>query len=468
MTEQPAPSVLHKRHVAMISIGGVIGASLFVGSSASIATAGPGVFLSYLLGGLIILCVTRMLGEMTVEAPRAGSFVAHIRRGLGTRAAFLGGWTYWVMWATILGIETIAGASFLAPFVPLPFLAIECAVLGAMTAINLFSVRGYGEFEYWFSMTKILTIVLFMTLGVAVLAGVGHRHVDMAANLMAGGGLFPHGGFAVMASIPAIMLSMSGTEITTIAATESSHPADSVRRAARSVVIKILVFYLGSIGLILCLMPWNRIVPGHSPFLAALEHVGLPYAPMLMTAVMLVATLSALNSGLYITSRILRELADAGDAPRCFGARGGNGTPRVAILAGSAVAAIVALAGMAAPGSVFAFLVSATGTFVLFDYVLVALAQIRLRREAVARGARPALPMWCFPFLSYATLAVLVMSLLTMLVASPGTRREIVLGALTLGLIVLAERATLGLRDSGHDGRGANAALQGDTLGAPP
>jgi GABA permease len=446
MTTQTAHSILHGRHVAMISIGGVIGASLFVGSSTAIAIAGPGVFLSYLLAGLIILCVTRMLGEMTVDDPQAGSFVAHIRRGLGARAAFVGGWIYWVMWATILGIEAIAAASFLAPFVPLPFLATECVIIALMTAINLFSVRGYGEFEYWFSMTKIMTIVIFIGIGAYALAGLTHYHAAVASNLLAQGGLFPHGGFALMACIPAIMLSMAGAEITTIAATESRHPADSVGRATRSVVLKILVFYLVSIGLILCLTPWGTVVPGRSPFLTTLERIDLPFASLLMTGVMLVATLSALNSGLYVTSRVLYELAEAGDAPRFFMVRSRNGTPRRAILAGCLIAVAVAVAGMMSPGVVFAFLVSATGTFVLFDYVLIVLAQIRLRRRAMAQGAWPALPMWCFPWLSYITLAMLTLALLTMLVASAHTRREIVLGALTLGLIVLAERATLALR----------------------
>ncbi|WP_323992991.1 amino acid permease [Nguyenibacter sp. L1] len=444
MKTTDAHSVLRGRHVAMISIGGVIGASLFVGSSSAIATAGPGVFLSYLLAGLIILCVTRMLGEMTVDDPQAGSFVAHVRRGLGARAAFVGGWIYWVMWATILGIEAIAAASFLAPFVPLPFLVTECLVIAAMTAINLFSVRGYGEFEFWFSMTKIMTIVIFIAIGLWALLGT-HAQV-VARNLAGQGGLFPHGGSALLACIPAIMLSMAGAEITTIAATETSHPAESVGRATRSVVLRILFFYLGSIGLILCLTPWEAVVPGRSPFLTTLQRIDMPFASLLMTGVMLVATLSALNSGLYVTSRILCELAEAGDAPRFFLARGRNNTPRRAILAGCVIAVAVAVAGMMSPGVVFAFLVSATGTFVLFDYVLIALAQIRLRRRARAAGLVPALPMWCFPWLSYVTLATLVGALLTMLVASGHTRREIVLGALTLGLIVLAERATLALR----------------------
>ncbi|GBQ27075.1 amino acid permease [Gluconacetobacter azotocaptans] len=437
---------LRKRHVAMISIGGVIGASLFVGSSSAIATAGPGVFLSYLLAGLIILCVTRMLGEMTVAAPDAGSFVAHIRRGIGPRTAFVGGWTYWVMWATILGIEAIAAASFLAPLLPLPFLAIECAIIAVMTAINLCSVRGYGEFEYWFSMTKIMTIVIFIAIGGCALLGFTGYRTDIPSNLLAHGGLFPHGGFALMASIPAIMLSMAGAEITTIAAMDSTHPAESVGQATRSVVLKILIFYLVSIGLILCLTPWATVIPGRSPFLTTLQRLDIPFASLLMTGVMLVATLSALNSGLYVTSRVLCELAESGDAPRLFLSRSANGTPRRAILAGSVIAILVALAGMLSPDLVFAFLVSATGTFVLFDYVLIAVAQIRLRRRTIAQGDHPTLPMWGFPWISYVTLALLVGALLTMLVATTHTRMEVILGAVTVGFIVLLEKGTLALR----------------------
>ncbi|WP_227672352.1 amino acid permease [Komagataeibacter sp. FXV3] len=441
----PENAVLKDRHVSMISIGGVIGASLFVGSATAISTAGAGVLFSYFLCGLLVMCVTRMLGEMTVASPDTGSFVGQIRRGLGLRVGFIAGWIYWIMWATLLGLEAIAAASFLSPYLPLPYLVIELLVIGIMTGVNLFSVRGYGEFEYWFSVLKITTIVVFILIGVSVLFGVKGA-ASPGGALFSAAGLIPHGLFTLLAVIPGIMLSMAGSEITTIAACDSHDPAGNVARSTRTVVLRIMIFYLVSIGLIIFLLPLSRVVPGYSPFLATLEYIGVPFASAMMTAVMLIATLSALNSGIYITSRILCELAENGDAPRTFLQRNAKGTPVRAILCGCVVAVIVALVGMMAPGRVFGFLVSASGTFILFDYVLIVVAHIRLRRACMARGEPPALPMWGFPFLSYGILGALLATLVTMFFATEHTRQEIVLSTISLGIIIVIENFSFGRR----------------------
>ncbi|WP_182355381.1 amino acid permease [Komagataeibacter europaeus] len=436
---------LKDRHVSMISIGGVIGASLFVGSSTAIATAGAGALFSYFLSGIMVMCITRMLGEMTVASPGTGSFVGQIRRGLGPRVAFVAGWLYWIMWATVLGFEAIAAAAFLAPYVPLPYLVIELLTVAIMTVVNLFSVRGYGEFEYWFSALKIITIIVFILLALSGLLGLW-SHVKVASGLFSVAGLVPHGTFALFAVIPGIMMSMAGAEITSIAACDTTDPAGNVARSTRTVALRIMIFYLASIGLILLLLPLSRVVPGSSPFLATLDYIGIPFARALMTAVMLIATLSALNSGIYITSRVLCDLAENHDAPRMFLQRDGQGTPARAILCGSAVAVIIAVIGMLAPGRVFSFLVSASGTFILFDYVLIVLAHIRLRRACLRNGETVSLPMWGFPFLSYGMLACLLGALVTMFFATDHTRQEIVLSTISLGLIIVVEYLSVGYR----------------------
>lgn len=427
---------LRGRHVAMISLGGVIGAGLFVGSSAAIAGSGPGVLLSYVLAGTVALLVMRMLGEMAIEQPHAGSFIGHIRRGLGGRAAFVAGWIYWLFWAVVIAAEAIGGSAILAPWVPLPRTVLDVALVLGMTATNLVSVKSYGEFEFWFSLSKILAIVVFCGLCLAALAGLFGPGQASVAHLWNDGGFLPRGIGAVLAIIPTIVFQYTGSEIATVAAAESDDPGRNVAHATNTVALRVLLFYLGSIALILCVVPWTTMVPGHSPFVAAMQHLGIPGAATAMSIVVLVAVLSCLNSALYVTSRVLFEMAAHGDAPRWLVQTGAGGVPRRAIAAGSAVGVVVAIASTISPDTVFAFLLNASGALILFAYLLIALAQIRLRMPMRRAGVRPRFAMWLFPGLSWATIAVIV-AVLAAMAFSPATRPEIVLGSLTV-LAVLA------------------------------
>ena len=427
---------LRGRHVAMISLGGVIGAGLFVGSSAAIAGSGPGVLLSYVLAGTVALLVMRMLGEMAIEQPQAGSFIGHIRRGLGGRAAFVAGWIYWLFWAVVIAAEAIGGSAILAPWVPLPRTVLDVALVLGMTATNLVSVKSYGEFEFWFSLSKILAIVVFCGLCLAALAGLFGPGQASVAHLWDRGGFLPRGIGVVLAIIPTIVFQYTGSEIATVAAAESDDPGRNVAHATRTVALRVLLFYLGSIVLILCVVPWTAVVPGHSPFVAAMQRLGIPGAATAMSIVVLVAVLSCLNSALYVTSRVLFEMAAHGDAPRWLVQTGAGGVPRRAIAAGSTVGVVVAIASTISPDKVFAFLLNASGALILFAYLLIALAQIRLRMPMRRAGVRPRFAMWLFPGLSWATIAVIV-AVLAAMAFSPATRPEIVLGSLTV-LAVLA------------------------------
>ncbi len=427
---------LRGRHVTMISLGGVIGAGLFVGSSAAIAGSGPGVLLSYVLAGTVALLVMRMLGEMAIEAPGAGSFIGHIRRGLGGRAAFVAGWIYWLFWAVVVAAEAIGGSAILAPWIPLPRTALDLMLVLGMTATNLVSVRSYGEFEFWFSLLKILAIVVFAALCIAALGGAFGPGRASVAHLWADGGVLPHGIGAVLAIIPTVVFQYTGSEIATVAAAESDDPGRNVAHATNTVALRVLLFYVGSILLILCVVPWSAMVPGHSPFVAAMQRLGIPGAATAMSLVVLVAVLSCLNSALYVTSRVLFEMAAHGDAPRWLVQTGRGGVPRRAIAAGSGVGVLVAIASTISPDRVFAFLLNASGALILFAYLLIALAQIRLRLPMRRAGLRPRFAMWLFPGLSWATIAV-ILAVLVAMAFSPATRPQIVLGGLTV-LAVLA------------------------------
>lgn len=455
---------LRTRHVTMISVGGIIGAGLFVGSSASIAAIGPASVISYALAGIVILLVMRMLSELAAAEPGAGSFTEYARLGLGDWAGFTGGWLYWYFWVVVVPIEAIAGAGILHDLLPgLPQAAIGFVLLAAMTAVNLLSARSFGEFEFWFSSIKVAAILVFIVICAGYAAGLGAAPSASVANLLGRGGFAPHGALSVISGVTTVIFSFVGAEIVTIAAAESAEPARNVARLTSSVATRILLFFVLSIFLIVCIVPWDAVRPGTSPFAVALERVGIPGAATIMKLVVLTAVLSCLNSGIYVTSRVLFGLAAKGDAPQWLVAVNRRRVPTRAILAGAAFGYLALAAAILSPTVVFSFLVNASGAIALVNYLLVALAELRLRRrwEAASPGRLP-IRMWFFPYASWATVAVIVAVLIAMaLTPSLATQffSSAFVVAVVLGLFVVFRRsaslgaAAAGGLASGHDGR---------------
>jgi len=419
----------------MISLGGIIGAGLFVGSSAAIAMAGPAVLISYALSGLLVFLIMRMLGEMAVARPGLGSFAEYAALSLGHWAGFVTGWLYWYFWVITVGVETIAGAKLLHAWIAAPIWLIGTVLIAVMTATNLFSVRTYAEFEFWFASLKVGAIVAFIVVGLAYIFGFAPG--TALTVLTSHGGLFPRGVGAAFAAIPVVIFSMMGSEVATIAAAETADPATNVARAGRTVSLRILVFYVLSIGVIVSVLPWNSVEVGSSPFARALATMHIPGAALAMNVVVITAVLSCLNSGLYITSRMLYELARRGDAPAIFAAVSARRVPSLGILFGTAGGLLAALASIISPDLVFMFLINTSGAIILFIYLVIALAQIRLRRLLQARGETIALKMWLFPALSMAVIAGIALVLASMAFA-PDQRVQLALSALSLVAILLA------------------------------
>ncbi|PZU06114.1 amino acid permease [Sphingomonas sp.] len=406
---------LKSRHVAMIAIGGIIGAGLFVGSSTSIATVGPAVIVSYCLAGLIILLIMRMLSEMATLSPSAGSFTELIRIGLGDGAGFVSGWLYWYFWVVVVAIEAIAGGVILAEFLPLPAWQIGLGLLFLMTIANLFSARSYGELEFWLSSAKVAAIIGFIAIAGLWAFGVTSPNGPTFGNLTAHGGFAPRGWGVVLGGVTSVIFALCGAEIATIAAAESNAPARTIARMTGSVALRILLFYVLSILLIASVMPWTAIVPGQSPFASALAFMGIPAAALIMKIVVLIAVVSCLNSGLYVTSRVLFVLARRGHAPQWLVQVNRRRVPVRATLIGSLFGYLALLASVLSPQVVFSFLVNASGATMLIIYLLVCLAQVRQRR-LVERSApeRLIVPMWLFPYATYATIAAIVIVLMSM------------------------------------------------------
>ncbi len=431
---------LAARHVAMISIGGIIGAGLFVGSSAAIHQVGPAITVSYGLAGLVILMVMRMLGEMAVAAPEVGSFTEYARLGLGRWAGFTSGWLYWYFWVVVVAIEAIAGAKLIQEWIPGPVWLIGIVLLAAMTATNLFSARAYGEFEFWFASLKVGAIVAFIIIAGSYVFGLTPGHQGGMSLLSSHGGFAPFGPVSVLAGVTSVIFALCGAEIATIAAAESAEPTKIIAKMTGTVVIRIVLFYVLSIGLILAIVPWDSIVPGQSPFALALEAIGFPAAATVMKIIVLTAVLSCLNSGLYVTSRVLFTLAAKGDAPKFMVTLSKRQVPARAILIGSVFGYLALIASVLSPEKVFAFLVNASGALMLIVYLMIAAAQIVVRRRLEREAPELlTLKMWFFPYASYGVIAV-IGAVLVAMAFTPDLATQLYASLICTGVVLGAYR----------------------------
>jgi GABA permease len=404
---------LKQRHLTMIAMGGVIGAGLFVGSGKVIAKAGPGAFLTYAITGVLIILVMRMLGEMATADPSTGSFADYARKALGGWAGFSVGWLYWYFWVIVIGFEAVAGAGVLQYWLPnVPLWLMSLILMTLMTATNLFSVSSFGEFEFWFAGIKVAAIIAFLVLGVLYVIGAWpHKSWDFS-NLTAQGGFFPLGGTAIVAGIVVVIFSMVGAEVATIAAAESPDPGKAIARATNSVIMRIAIFFVGSIFLLAVILPWNSADMAASPYVSAFKVMGIPYADHIMNAVVLTAVLSCLNSGLYTSSRMLFVLAARREAPVALMEVNKAGVPMAAILASTVVGFLCVIAAAVSPDTVFLFLLNSSGAIILFVYLLIAISQIILRRRTSPE--KLTVKMWAFPVLSIIVVVAIVAVLVQM------------------------------------------------------
>ncbi|MEU2430228.1 MULTISPECIES: amino acid permease [unclassified Streptomyces] len=442
---------LKNRHLSMIAIGGVIGAGLFVGSSGGIAAAGPAILISYLLVGAMVVFVMRMLGEMAAASPNSGSFSAYADRALGRWAGFSIGWLYWFFWVVVLAVEATAGAVILESWIPaVPQWAWALIVMVVLTATNLVSVSSYGEFEFWFAGIKVVAIGSFVVIGLLAVFGVlpGSDNPGAGfAHLTDAGGFLPNGAGAILTGVLMVVFSFMGSEIVTLAAGESEDPRRAVTKATNSVIWRIAVFYLGSIFVVLTLLPWNdKSIVEKGSYVAALDSIGIPYAGQIMNFIVLTAVLSCLNSGLYTASRMAFSLGERGDAPKAFAKVNAKGVPTAAIL-GSVVFGFAAVwANYAYKDTVFSFLLNSSGAVALFVWLVICLTQLRMRGILMREVPdKVTVKMWLFPYLTWATAAMIVFVLGYMLFDD--ANREVVLLSLLVAAVVLAIGVVLQLKD---------------------
>jgi GABA permease len=392
---------LKRRHMQMIAFGGVIGAGLFVGSGVVVKSAGPAAVVSFALTGTLVVLVMRMLGEMAVAHPAVGGFYEYNRLALGELAGFLTGWMYWYFWIMVVAMEAVAGATLLNYWFPgIPPWTFTLGLILVFTLLNLLSVRSWGEAEYWFASIKVIAISVFLCVGVVVILGLWPGTHGGLGNLTAHHGFMPNGITPVLTGAVAATGFYFGAEIVVIAAAESAESERAVASATQSVISRVLIFYIGSIFIVVTLLPWNDAGIAQ-PYVSALRVLRVPGAADIMNGVILTAVLSALNSGLYASSRMLMALGRRNDAPRALGRLNSRGVPVLGILAGTLFGYFAVVMSYESPKLVFAFLVNSYGTVAIFVYVLIAFAELRLRgrleREAPEKLR---LRMWGYPYLT--------------------------------------------------------------------
>ncbi|WP_030548460.1 amino acid permease [Streptomyces albus] len=446
----PLSGGLKQRHLSMIALGGVIGAGLFVGSGAGIAAAGPSIVLAYALSGTLVLLVMRMLGEMSAAHPASGSFSVHAERAIGRWAGFTAGWMFWTLLCVAVAAEAIGAAAIMTGWLPGTESWMWVAVFMALfCGTNLAAVGNFGELEFWFAALKVLAIAAFLVLGtLAILGLLPGTDAPGTAHLTGDGGWLPNGVDGFLVGLLASVFAYGGLETVTIAAAESERPRQGVARAVRTAMWRIALFYVGSMAVIVTLIPWNDasvVRPG--PYVAVLDFLAVPAAGQIMNAVILAALLSAMNANIYGASRMAYSLTARGDGPAALG-RVSGGVPRRAVAASSAFGFLAVLLSFWWPDTVFAWLLNMVGAAVLVVWGFIAAAQLRARRRLEREAPeRLTVRMWWFPYLTWVALAGIAAVLLLML-RDGETRTQL---CFTAGLtLVLAATGLLRQRRAGR------------------
>lgn len=384
---------LTSRTVQMIAIGGAIGTGLFYGSGGAIEKAGPALILAYALAGLAIFIVMRALGELLIYRPISGGISEYAEEFLGRFAGFSQGWTYWAVWTTTCMAEiTVAGKYINYWWPSIPVWVTAMVALIVLFTANLISVGLFGRAEFWFSAIKVTAILGMIIVGIGVLlpiSGLGPDEGPSVTNLWNDGGFFATGFSNALLSLQIVMFAYVGVELVGVTAGEAQNPRVTLRKAINSVPFRIGVFYVGALIVILSVRSWRDYHAGESPFVSVFSYIGIPGAAGLVNFILLTAALSSCNSGIYSTGRMLRSLAQRGDAPRVMERLSGRKVPIAGIVLSAAVMAIGVVVNVIDPAHAFTYItsVSTVGIIVVWGTILVCHMVYRRR---VARGLLPA------------------------------------------------------------------------------
>lgn len=408
-TQSNLQQSLKSRHIQMMAIGGMIGAGFFQGSAEVISLAGPGVIFTYLLGGLLLLVVMSALAEMATVYPKQ-DIRRIIHHALGHRISFLIGGLYWISWIVVMALEVVVAGKFLQFwFTELPLWGLSLCVAFFLFLLNLAPVKYFGEAEFWISGIKVFTLILFILFGGYLLL---FQQADPTANLIEYGGFFPQGISSVFSALLVVLFSYGGAELIGMTLAETENAEKVVPRVVRATISRILIFYTLPLLIICGLTPWNELSHQESPFIQVFMALGFEGAAHFMNFVMLTAVVSAANSGLYATSRLLYSLSKEGQAPPVFQRLNRDGVPIIGVGLSLAGLLLGALVSYLSPENVFNYLMGIPGYVVLSMWILICLSQLKLRP---AYTDRLTFRVWLFPHLTRVTLFILVCILIKLL-----------------------------------------------------
>ncbi|MFE6968447.1 amino acid permease [Isoptericola sp. NPDC057653] len=439
--DRPSGALAHglrTRHLTMMGLGSAIGAGLFLGSGVGVATAGPAVLVSYAIAGALVVLVMRMLAEMASALPASGSFSVYAEAALGRWAGFLLGWLYWFTLIMVLGVEVTGVAGIVSGWWPdVPQWVVAAVVVLVLGGINLVGVRQFGESEFWFAAIKVAAILAFLVVGVLIVVGVVPVTGSVLGHWAEHGGFAPAGWAGVAAGLLTVVFAFGGIEIVAIAAAEARDPRTAVARATRTIVWRILLFYVGSVAIIVALIPWDDAAALASPFVSVLQLAGFENGARLMEVVVVLALLSAFNANVYGTSRMLFSLGQRRDAPAATTSVSRRDVPWVAVLVSVFFGVVAVLLNWLLPAQLLTILLNAVGSALFVVWLLITVSQLRLRPRLEADAARTGEPlrlrMWAFPYLTWVTLAGLV-ALAGLMLSDPAARAQL---AATAGLVVV-------------------------------
>ena len=420
-SQQELKRGLKNRHVQLLAIGGAIGTGLFLGSGRSISLAGPSILLTYLITGIICFFMMRALGELLLSNLDHHSFIDFVEEYLGDRAAFITGWTYWFCWLSLAMADLTAVGLYMQYWIPwMPQWIPALVVLAVLLVMNLTAVKHFGEMEFWFALIKVIAIVSLIIIGLIMILTGFTTNAGAAAfeNLWNYGGWFPNGTMGFILSFQMVVFAFTGIELVGLTAGETENPKKVIPIAINNIPLRIILFYIGSLAIIMSIYPWIAVDPNSSPFVAVFNAVGILAAASIVNFVVLTSAASATNSGIFSTSRMIYALSKRGHAPSRMKRLTNHAVPYQATLFSAAALLFTVVLNYVMPESVFIMITSISTFCFIYIWAIIVVCHLKYRKQRPELAKQSTFKMPLYPFMNYLILAFFVFILVVLALQS--------------------------------------------------
>ena len=420
-SQQELKRGLKNRHVQLLAIGGAIGTGLFLGSGRSISLAGPSILLTYLITGIICFFIMRALGELLLSNLNHHSFIDFVEEYLGDRAAFITGWTYWFCWLSLAMADLTAVGLYMQYWIPwMPQWIPALIVLGILLVMNLTAVKHFGEMEFWFALIKVIAIVSLIIIGLIMILTGFTTNAGAAAfeNLWNYGGWFPNGTMGFILSFQMVVFAFTGIELVGLTAGETENPKKVIPMAINNIPLRIILFYIGSLAIIMSIYPWIAVDPNSSPFVAVFNAVGILAAASIVNFVVLTSAASATNSGIFSTSRMIYALSKRGHAPSRMKRLTNHAVPYQATLFSAAALLFTVVLNYIMPESVFIMITSISTFCFIYIWAIIIVCHLKYRKQQPELAKQSTFIMPLYPFMNYLILAFFLFILVVLALQS--------------------------------------------------